>query len=69
MGSVFDRPGKSDETTVDTQELFAQIGKLKVENEFLKKSFKRLGRQRIGLLWSVPESARSPFGAPVNYSV
>lgn len=27
----------------DTQELYAQIGQLRVENEFLKKSFKRLG--------------------------
>jgi transposase len=43
MGSVFDRPGKSDESAVDTQEFFAQIGQLKVENDFLKKSFKRLG--------------------------
>jgi transposase-like protein len=43
MGSVFDKPGKSGEPDVDTQELFAQIGQLKVENEFLKKSFKRLG--------------------------
>jgi transposase len=37
MGSVFDRPGKTDESAVVTQELFAQIGQLKVENEFLKK--------------------------------
>jgi len=43
MGSVFDKPGKSGEPDVDTQELFAQIGQLKVENEFLKKSFRRLG--------------------------
>ena len=42
-GSVFDKGGKADETNVDTQELYAQIGQLKVENEFLKKSFKKLG--------------------------
>ena len=42
-GSVFDKAGKSDEPEVDTQELYAQIGQLKVENEFLKKSFRRLG--------------------------
>ena len=42
-GSVFDKPGKSDEPDVDTQELYAQIGQLKVENEFLKKSFRKLG--------------------------
>jgi len=28
---------------VDTQELYAQIGQLKVENDFLKKNFKKLG--------------------------
>jgi transposase len=43
MGSVFDKPGKTEEPDIDTQELFAQIGQLKVENEFLKKSFKKLG--------------------------
>lgn len=43
MGSVFERPGKSDEPDVDTQELYAQIGQLRVENEFLKKSCKKLG--------------------------
>lgn len=42
-GSVFDREGKPDEPDVDTQELYAQIGQLKVENEFLKKSFRKLG--------------------------
>ena len=42
-GSVFDKSGKSDEPDVDAQELYAQIGQLKVENDFLKKSFKRLG--------------------------
>lgn len=43
MGSVFEKGGKSGEQEVDTHELFAQIGQLKVENEFLKKSFKKLG--------------------------
>lgn len=43
MGSVFEKSGKAEEPDVDTQELYAQIGQLKVENEFLKKSFKRLG--------------------------
>ena len=41
--AVFDKPGKSEEPAVDAQELYAQIGQLKVENDFLKKSFKRLG--------------------------
>ena len=43
MEAVFDKPGKAEEPAVDTQELYAQIGQLKVENDFLKKSFKRLG--------------------------
>lgn len=40
---VFERADKPDEPDVDTRELYAQIGQLRVENEFLKKSFKRLG--------------------------
>ena len=43
LGSVFEKSGKAEEPDVDTQEWYAQIGQLKVENEFLKKSFKRLG--------------------------
>ena len=43
MGAAFDKGKSKDEPDVDTQELYAQIGQLKVENEFLKKSFKRLG--------------------------
>jgi transposase-like protein len=43
MAAAFDRPGSSETESVDTQELYAQIGQLKVENEFLKKSCKRLG--------------------------
>ncbi len=43
MGAVFEKSTKAEEPDVDTQELYAQIGQLKVENEFLKKSFKRLG--------------------------
>ena len=43
MGSVFENSSKPEEPDVDTQELYAQIGQQKVEIEFLKKSFKRLG--------------------------
>jgi transposase len=43
MGAIFEGSGKADEPDIDTQELYAQIGQLKVENEFLKKSFKKLG--------------------------
>jgi transposase len=32
--AVFDKPGKSEEPDIDSQELYAQIGQLKVENEF-----------------------------------
>jgi transposase-like protein len=43
MSTVFEKSDKAEEPAVDTQELYAQIGQLKVENEFLKKSFKKLG--------------------------
>jgi transposase len=43
MGAAFEKSASTDQETVDTQELYAQIGQLKVENEFLKKSFKKLG--------------------------
>ena len=43
MGSIFENSSKAEEPDVDTQELYAQIGQQKVEIEFLKKSFKRLG--------------------------
>jgi transposase len=43
ISAVFEKADKPEEPDVDTQELYAQIGQLRVENEFLKKSFKRLG--------------------------
>jgi transposase-like protein len=43
MAAAFDKGGAKEEPDVNTQELYAQIGQLRVENEFLKKSFKRLG--------------------------
>jgi len=43
MAAAFEKTGTEESESVDTQELYAQIGQLKVENEFLKKSFKRLG--------------------------
>lgn len=43
MSVAFDKGKSREEPDVDAQELYAQIGQLKVENEFLKKSFKRLG--------------------------
>ena len=41
---VFDRKKTSqDEGVVESDALYQQIGKLKVENDFLKKSLKKLG--------------------------
>ncbi len=44
VSTVFEK-GSSDQDgeTVDTEKLYAQIGQLKVENDFLKKSCKKLG--------------------------
>lgn len=43
--SIFERNGPSPEVqeNPDVEKLYAQIGQLKVENDFLKKSAKRLG--------------------------
>jgi transposase-like protein len=43
IAAAFEKAGSAEKESVDTQELYAQIGQLKVENEFLKKSCKRLG--------------------------
>jgi transposase-like protein len=43
MAAAFEKKDAVEKEDVDTQELYAQIGQLKVENEFLKKSFKKLG--------------------------
>jgi len=43
MAAAFEKGKSKDEPDVDTQELYAQIGQQKVEIEFLKKSFKKLG--------------------------
>jgi transposase-like protein len=43
MSAVFEKSDKPEEPDVDTQELYAQIGQLRVEKEFLKKSCKKLG--------------------------
>ena len=40
---AFGEVKKPKEEEVDTEKLYAQIGQLKVENDFLKKSFKRTG--------------------------
>ena len=45
MSTVFERTGKvtTENDTVETEKLYAQIGQLKVENDFLKKSARKLG--------------------------
>ena len=43
MAAAFEKENSTKSDTVDTQELYAQIGQLKVENEFLKKSCSKLG--------------------------
>jgi len=43
LSAAFEKKDAVEKEDVDTQELYAQIGQLKVENEFLKKSCKRLG--------------------------
>jgi len=45
MSSIFEKGNgtNQDEESADTEKLYAQIGQLKVENDFLKKSCKKLG--------------------------
>jgi transposase-like protein len=43
MATVFEKSDKPEKDDIDTQELYAQIGQLRVENEFLKKSCRKLG--------------------------
>ena len=42
MSRAFDK-GSSEEPSIDSDKLYAQIGQLKVENDFLKKSLNKLG--------------------------
>lgn len=45
LPGIFDRPGAAAEEgeRVDTEKLYAQIGQLKVENDFLKKASAKMG--------------------------
>lgn len=43
MSNAFDGSQNAEEPTVDVEKLYAQIGQLKVENDFLKKSLKKTG--------------------------
>ena len=50
--AAFSSPTKSEETKeVDVDKLYAQIGQLKVENDFFKKSAKKLGIKPSELKW------------------
>lgn len=43
LSATFEKSDNSDSKEIDSKELYATIGQLKVENEFLKKSCKKLG--------------------------
>lgn len=43
LSATFEKVEGSENDQLDSMELYAQIGQLKVENEFLKKSCKKLG--------------------------
>ncbi len=43
LSATFEREESAGGQDQDTEKLYAQIGQLKVENDFLKKSCKRLG--------------------------
>jgi transposase len=43
LGSVFGKAAKEQGEAVDVDSLYSQIGQLKVENDFLKKSLKKTG--------------------------
>jgi transposase len=43
LSATFERSESTDVLDQDTEKLYAAIGQLKVENEFLKKNCKRLG--------------------------
>jgi transposase-like protein len=43
MAKAFEKEKKQEEPEVDSEKLYAQIGQLKVENDFLKKSLKKTG--------------------------
>jgi transposase-like protein len=43
MSRAFEKGNESEEKSVDAEKLYAQIGQLKVENDFLKKSLKKTG--------------------------
>jgi hypothetical protein len=61
MAAAFEKSGSPEKGDVDTQELYAQIGQLKVENEFLKKKFQET--------WGVADRASLITARVKNISV
>jgi hypothetical protein len=41
---AFEKADQGEETGVDVEKLYAKIGQLEMDNDFLKKSLKKLGR-------------------------
>jgi transposase len=40
---VFDQPSKGTEKEIDIDKLYAKIGQLEIENDFLKKNLRKIG--------------------------
>jgi cell division protein FtsB len=41
--NVFDQQSKDAETEIDVDKLYAKIGQLEIENDFLKKNLRKIG--------------------------
>lgn len=41
--NVFDHQSKGSETEIDVDKLYAKIGQLEIENDFLKKNLRKIG--------------------------
>ena len=41
---VFDKPGSNKQKELDPDKLYSKIGKLEMENDFLKKNLQKLGK-------------------------
>jgi len=62
MAAAFEKKGAAEKEGVDTQELYAQIGQLRVENEFLKKVARNWGYEDKG------ESGPTPVEGSIRSS-
>ena len=41
--NIFDKQSKETEAEIDVDKLYAKIGQLEIENDFLKKNLKKIG--------------------------